>query len=228
AGALDGVDRVFLLRPPQLSDVDKYFRPFVEAMQERFIRRVLFISVQGAQRSNIIPHRKIEKLLMKYGLDYIFLRPGYFMQNLTTTLYSDIRDKRKIILPAGEAVFNWVDIENIAEAAAIMLTEFDQYKNSAEDITGYENMTFAEAAGVINSAIDGRIEYENTNLFSFFRIKRREGLPSGMILVMIMLHLLPRFQSEPEISNFYEKLTGKMPNTLRQFVEREKEKFLNS
>ncbi len=42
---------------------------------------------------------------------------------------------------------------------------------------------------------------------------------------MILLHLLPRFQKEPIISDFYEKLTGKKPTTLKEFIEREKYKF---
>lgn len=33
--ALDNVDVVFLLRPPQLADVSKYFAPFINAMKEK-------------------------------------------------------------------------------------------------------------------------------------------------------------------------------------------------
>jgi len=44
-------------------------------------------------------------------------------------------------------------------------------------------------------------------------------------MVMIMLHFLPRFQSEPTISGFYEQLTGKKPTTLKEFIKREKGKF---
>ncbi len=32
ADALEEIDKVFLLRPPQLADVPKYFEPFVDAM----------------------------------------------------------------------------------------------------------------------------------------------------------------------------------------------------
>jgi len=46
-----------------------------------------------------------------------------------------------------------------------------------------------------------------------------------MIIVMIMLHFLPRFQKEPVISDNYEKITGKKPTSLGEFIEREKIKF---
>lgn len=56
-------------------------------------------------------------------------------------------------------------------------------------------------------------------------IKRREGVERGLVLVMIMLHFLPRFQKEPDIINDYEMLTDKEPNRLVDFIKREKEQF---
>ncbi len=99
--ALQGIQRVFLLRPPHISDVEKYFRPLIGAIAAAGIREVMFLSVQGAARSKVIPHNKIERLIREAGLDSIFRRPSYFMQNLTTTFLSDIRDKHRIVLPAG-------------------------------------------------------------------------------------------------------------------------------
>jgi len=225
AGALKGIDRVFLLRPPHISDVDKYFGPLIAEIKRQQISEILFLSVQGAEKSKVIPHNKIEKLIREAGLSYIFLRPSYFMQNLTTTLMHDITTKREIILPAGDAKFNWIDIENIGEAAAILLNHFEEHKNRAYEITGLENESFKSVAAVINKAIANPIIYRNVNPISFYNIKKREGMAGGLILVMIMLHFLPRFQKEPAISNFYEQLTGKKPANLGTFIAREKFKF---
>jgi uncharacterized protein YbjT (DUF2867 family) len=224
--ALHGVDSVFLLRPPHISDVKKYFAPLIEKMSEKNVSHVLFLSVQGAEKSKIIPHNKIERLIEDSGISYIFLRPSYFMQNLTDNLLSDIRLKRKILLPAGKAKFNWVDIENISEAAAFLLDDFSEYKNKALEITGYQNENFEYVAELISKAISETFEYKSLNPFRFFFIKKKQGMPAGKIVVMLMLHYLPRFQPEPVISNFYEKLTGKKPTSLEAFVEREKERFV--
>jgi len=53
----------------------------------------------------------------------------------------------------------------------------------------------------------------------------KQAAEKGLILVMIMLHFLPRFQKESKISDFYEKLTGKKPTSLIDFIRREKDKF---
>lgn len=223
--ALNGIDKIFLLRPPHISDIETYFKPLILKIKEMNITQIVFLSVQGAEKSKVIPHNKIEKLMIGFGLDYIFLRPGYFMQNLTTTLIGDIKTKREIVLPSGKAKFNWIDIENIAEVAAILIDKFDDFKNQAIEITGLENENFEKVTELINTSIENPIKYKNVNPFKFYKIKKQEGMVTGMIIVMILLHFLPRFQKEPKISDFYMRLTGKRPTDLKTFIEREKKKF---
>lgn len=223
--ALTDIDRIFLLRPPHISDVDKFFKPLILKVKEKNIKQLVFLSVQGAEKSKVIPHNKIERLINENGLDFIFLRPSYFMQNLTTTLIGDIKTKREIILPSGKAKFNWIDIENIGEASAILLDKFDDYRNQAIEITGLENVNFEKVTELINNSITNPIKFRNVNPLRFFKIKKHEGMIKGMIIVMILLHFLPRFQKEPKISDFYEQLTGKKPTDLKTFIMREKKRF---
>ena len=223
--ALDNIDCIFLLRPPHISDVDKYFKPLIQKISEKGIKQIIFLSVQGAEKSKIIPHNKIERLIRDSGLDFIFLRPSYFMQNLTTTLFKDIQVKRQIILPAGKAKFNWIDIKNIGEVSAILMEDFDLNKNKEIELTGLENLNFYSVAEIMSTGINDNIEFVNVNPLKFFRIKKKEGLSSGLIIVMTMLHFLPRLQTDPIISNNYERLTGHKPTTLKEFVYRERFKW---
>ncbi len=173
----------------------------------------------------MIPHNKIEKLIQEYKLDYVFLRPSYFMQNLTTTLLEDIKTKRQIILPSGKAKFNWIDIENIGETSSVLLNKFSDYRNFAIELTGNENLDFFKVVDLLNASIKRPISFSSVSPFEFYKIKKKEGMIKGMIIVMIMLHFLPRFQKEPVISEYYEKITGKKPTSLSEFIEREKIKF---
>ncbi|MGK7390511.1 MAG: NmrA family NAD(P)-binding protein [Candidatus Cyclobacteriaceae bacterium M2_1C_046] len=118
ANALTQLDCLFLLRPPQISDVKKYFDPLIKVCQEKEVGHIVFLSVQGAEKSSIIPHNKIEKLIVASGIPYTFLRPGYFMQNLSGSLKKDIIEKDRIYIPAGKAKFNWIDTNDIGMAAA--------------------------------------------------------------------------------------------------------------
>lgn len=223
--ALEKIDTVFLLRPPHIADVKRYFEPLIKKMKEKQVSEVVFLSVQEAEKSSIIPHNKIERLIAESGLNYIFLRPGYFMQNLTTTLLNDIQTRKEIVLPAGNAKFNWIDVNNIGEVSAIVLDQFENYKNRAIELTGYENASFYEVVDKMNHITGLNVRYQNMNPLKFYLVKKKEGMNSGRIIVMIFLHFIRRFQNEPRISDFYERLTGKKPTTLKEYFEREKRFF---
>lgn len=224
--ALSEIEILFLLRPPHISGVEKVFLPLLKCAAKAGIQRVVFLSVQGADKNKVIPHHTIEKLIASLGFDYIFIRPSYFMQNLTTTLLSDILEHQTITLPAGKAKFNWIDVDNIGEATAFLINEFDAHKNKAFEITGRENMDFSAVANLLSDILGTTIRYKNLDPVRFYFKKRREGIPRAFVLVMIMLHFLPRFQKAPKLSDDFEKLTGKAPTSLKEFVKREKNIFL--
>jgi len=49
-----------------------------------------------------------------------------------------------------------------------------------------------------------------------------------MIFVMLMLHYLPRFSRNPaRLTDTVKKITGKEPHLLRDFIRREKGKFIS-
>lgn len=226
AEAFQQTEILFLLRPPQLADIQKTFRPMLLAARHAGVAKIVFLSVQGADKSRWVPHHKIENLIRELSFEYIFLRPGYFIQNLTTTLYADIQLFRQIRLPAGNALFNWVDVQDIGAMAAGVIGRFDEYRNQAFDITGYENLSFGEVMDNINRATGAGISYKSVSLWSFWRQKRRQGTKPAMILVMMILHYLPRFTQGPAISTSVEHITGRKPATVSDFALRHRDLFV--
>jgi uncharacterized protein YbjT (DUF2867 family) len=223
--ATKNVDILFLLRPPQISKGDTYFRPLLEAARANGVKKVLFISVQGAELSRYIPHNKIESLIKLFNFDYCFIRPSYFMQNLTGYLLNDINQNNKIVLPSGNAEFNWVDVQDIAEASAVVMADFDKHVNSVYTITGSQNLNFDQVAEMLSQVLDRRIIYKSIDPIRFFLRKKKEGLSSSYIVVLILLHFLPRFQPPPQISDDFFILTGRKPRSLEEFLKKHRKIF---
>lgn len=223
--AFKDINILFLLRPPYISKVQEYFQPLLKAAKKNGIGNIVFLSVQGAEKSEVIPHNKIESLIRSIGFNYIFVRPSYYMQNLTTSLLPEIQENGIITLPAGQAKFNWIDARNIGEAVAVLIQSFDRFRYKAYEITGTENRNFEEVAALMSKVTGIKIGYRSLNPVSFYFKKRKGGVQSDFALVMTLLHFLPRLQKEPKISNSFKLLTGKEPTTLIEFLEREKEKF---
>lgn len=213
------IDVLFLLRPPHISNVEEYFIPLIDAAKQAGLKHIIFLSVQGADKVSYIPHAKIEKLIVKSGIPFTFIRPSYFMQNLTTTLADDICRYSRIVLPSGKARFLWVDVDDIGRAIAAVLVAPAKHKNKAYTITGKELADFRHIAEMLSKSLGRKISFENRNPLSFYFYKRRTGMQIPFILVIILLHFLPRFQKAPEISHDFTLLTGHQPNTLQKFID---------
>lgn len=220
AKAMQQTDILFLLRPPALTDVNKYFAPVIAAAKANELTHIVFLSVQGAEANSMIPHHKIEKLITASGISYTFLRPAYFMQNFTTTLRDDIVTEDEIYLPAGEAKFTVVDLADVGKVAASVLTNTEEHLNKAYALTNDERLTFQEMADMLSWQLKRKITFKSPNLISFFWRKKKEGITTGFILVMILLHYLPRFSAAPPTTNWVRKITGKGPHTFEEFVSR--------
>ena len=216
--ALDGCEILFLLRPPQISEVEKYFKPLVDTCKKNGVKHIVFLSVQGVEKSKMIPHHKIEKLIVDSKIPYTFLRPAYFMQNFTTTLHNDLVNKKRIYLPAGNAKFTLVDVRDIGAVSATILTNISKHINKSYELTCKVKLTFLEMARILSDILGIEIQYISPNLISFFLTKRKEKTPTMFILVMIMLHYFPRFQKEPETTNWVVKITNRQPTTFEQFI----------
>jgi len=219
AAALAQTDTLFLLRPPHISDVKSYFAPIIRMAVEKGVKHLLFLSVQGAEDVSFIPHAKIEKLIRECGIPFTFFRPSYFMQNLNTTLLDDIKTKNRIFLPAGKSPFLWVDVSDIGKAIAAVMQNTAAHRNQAYTITGGEHFTFGQVAELLSQTLGRKINYLSPGLLRFFFAKRKEGVGTAYIFVLIMLHYLARFQQVPAISPDLTNLTGEAPATLRQFIE---------
>jgi len=216
--ALESIDILFLLRPPQLANVSKFFNPLIKEVINSKIKQIVFLSVQGVENSKIIPHHKIEKLIVNSKIPFTFLRPAYFMQNFTTTLRNDLVNKQRIYLPAGKAKFTVIDLDDLGAVAAQILIEPRKHLNKSYELTNNETLTFTEMAEKISRGTGRKIKFISPNLLEFFLTKRKENMPSMLILVMIMLHYFPRFQKTPKTSQCVKTILGHEPKSFDEFV----------
>lgn len=217
ASALQGIDKVYLMRPPALSDVKKYIAPFIDACVQMQVKHVVFLSLLGVEKNTIVPHYKIEKLLLASGLSYTFLRAGFFMQNLSTTHRDEICFENGIWVPAGRGATSFIDVRDIAEVAALALTK-PGHENKAYDLTGSQALTYAQIAETLSDVLGRTITYYNPGIFTFFRKMRTKGLPVMQIVVMIALYSITRMGKAGHISNQLEQLLGRKPRTFVEFA----------
>ena len=219
--ALTGITRVLLVRPPELADVDRFFKPFIEAMQRAGVQQVVFLSLQGVENNSVTPHHKIEKLIREAGLPFTFLRPSFFMQNLSTTHRDEIRLRSEIFVPAGNGRTSFIDVRDIGAVAALALTsQTNEFVNQSYELTGSEALTYTEIAQILTDVLGRKITYRNPSIVRFIWQKwQNEHLPLGFTMVMVALYTVAKLGKAAGLTHTTEQLLKRPPLTIRQFVD---------
>lgn len=215
--ALQGVEKLFLMRPPALADTKRYFVPVVQAARAAGVRHIVFLSLLGAERNKVVPHARIEAAILASGLPYTFLRPSFFMQNLSTTHRDDIREHNDILVPAGHGKTSFVDVRDIAAVAARTLTEAG-HENRAYPLTGSEALDYGEVAQILSETLDRRVVYSNPSILRFVRHMRRRGFAWDFIFVMVAIYTTCRLGLAGQVTPDTQRLLSRPPLTMRQFA----------
>jgi len=216
---LQGVERIFLIRPPHIANIKRDIRPFLCFLSERNIKQVVFLSVQGAENKTVIPHSKIEKEMQNLNLPYVFLRPSFFMQNFSTVHLPEIRDEKRIFVPAGKGKTNFIDVRDIGEFAAKVLSE-NGHTGKAYNLFGPENLSYEEVALEFSEGLHQPVVYKSANPVSFIAYHTRKGRSLKFGLLMLALYSASRFgKAEAGVQhNDYTRIMGKEPTRLIDFI----------
>lgn len=215
--ALEEVDRLFLMRPPMLSDA-RQMAPFIRKVRERGVRHIAFLSLLGIEKNPFPPHARIEKMLTESGIACTFLRPSFFMQNMNGAHLEDIRDRNDLFLPAGSAPVSFVDARDVGEAAGAVLAEGGAHLCRAYDLTGSEAITYHEAARIFTEVLGRPVRYSNPSVWTFRREKLRQGTDKSYVTVMCALYLMTRFGMAKKVTDDLERLLGRKPGTFKEYV----------
>jgi uncharacterized protein YbjT (DUF2867 family)/glyoxylase-like metal-dependent hydrolase (beta-lactamase superfamily II) len=220
--ALDGVDRLFLLLPPAAGVGP--VREFVDAAARVGVERVVFLSIVGAEKLPVLPHRRLERHLERGGLDWTFLRASYFMQNLSGIHRPEIVDRDELFVPAGDGELSFVDARDVADVAATVLTK-SGHAGRAYDLTGPAALDFRTVATVFSDVLDRRIGYADPSRLAFVRRMLDRGVPLSLVAFMTVEYSAVRLGRSGRTTDDVEGVLGRPPRSMRQFVADHAEVF---
>lgn len=214
--ALEHVDRIFLMYPP---GDHLQFDTFLEKAKDKGIKHITYLSLKDVQFMPFIHHYKVEKLIKRSKIPYTFVRAGYFMQNLNDFLCKEIKERRRIFVPAGKGKTSFVDTRDLAEIAALSLIDSDQHKNQIYVITGNKALDFYDVAEIMTNVLGEKIDYTNPTVKEFKEFMKKVGEDEGFINVVVGVHMPTKLGLAKGIKHDYEKVTGKKPGNLQKYVE---------
>jgi uncharacterized protein YbjT (DUF2867 family) len=217
--AMAGVDAVYLLSAGDQLSVHE--ANAIEAAKAAGVKLIVKHSVAGAQyNAPGFPtwHRAGEERLEASGVPYVFLRPASFASN---ALYwaASIKGQGTVYGALGEAAIPVIDPEDIAEAAAAVLTT-PGHEGKAYELSGPEALTTAQQVEAVGRAIGKDLKYVNVPddaaKQSMLGMGMSPAYVDAMISLIQMLRGIGRIEPYP---GDVEKLTGHKPRSFGQWAE---------
>lgn len=221
---MDGVNKVFLMRPPHISNIRRDMEPFLRFLKEIEITQVVFMSVQGADKNRKIPHYDIEQACISLELPYTFIRPSFFMQNLSTTHLNEIRDDSNVFTPTGKGKTNFVDVRDIADVAIRLLVD-EGHIRKAYTITGDISYSYGEIADHLSKGLGRRIDFADPGPLKFVIHSLKRGRKLGMTLVMLYLYSRVKSGKGDITTTETGEILGRPPRSIDAFILEQKHIF---
>jgi uncharacterized protein YbjT (DUF2867 family) len=162
-------------------------REFVDAADRVGVDRVVYLSILGAEKLPVLPHRRIERHLAATGMATTSLRASWFVQNLSGVHRREIVERDEIFVPAGDGTLSFVDARDVAAVAATALTARG-HVGRAYDLTGPVALDFHAVADVL----DRRITYADPSRVAFARHMYRRGVPTPTVAFMVVEYSVVR------------------------------------
>jgi uncharacterized protein YbjT (DUF2867 family) len=215
AAALAGVDRLFLLSANPSSEA-----AVVRAARTAGVTQIVKLSVYDAPAEGFAfgkMHRAVEKEIEASGIDYTFLRPNGFMQNLANQQAPAIRERGAFYFPAGGARISHVDVRDIARVAAAALTG-PGHAGKAYELTGPEALTYDDMAGTLTRVLGRPVAYVAISDDDFRKALGGSGTPAPVIEGLVDLFAFYKRGGAARISPDIEKVTGKKATSFEEYA----------
>jgi uncharacterized protein YbjT (DUF2867 family) len=215
--AFEGVDAMFLVRPPAIGRVKRHLLPAVDAAVRVGVSHVVYLSVLGAERNPVLPHHTVEDHLRTVDASHTFLRASFFMQNLTEVHREEIAERGEVFVPAGDGATSFVDARDVAAVGVAALTE-PGHGGRAYDVTGPEALTYHEVADVLSDVLGREVTYPRPGAVAFALRELRSGTDLAFAGVMLAIYTTARLGFAGRVTDDVEAVLDREPRTLRTFV----------
>jgi uncharacterized protein YbjT (DUF2867 family) len=159
--AMAGIEEVFLLSSPH-PDAVSWHRNAIDAARRTQVQLLVRSSILGAGRESpaefISAHTTCDRYLESSGIPHVIVRPNLFLQNIPESTIPSIDPSGIFYINAGEARISMVDTRDVADVAAVVLTE-PGHAGAHYDVTGPEALSYTDVAGKLTTAMGRRIRY---------------------------------------------------------------------
>lgn len=219
--SLDGVESVYYICPNVAPDEVEIGNQLINYAKQNGVNRFCYHSVLHPQIETM-PHHwqkmRMEESLFKSGLDFTILQPCAYMQNILGG-WNSIKAGKYFIPYNISARLSVVDLEDIAAAAAIVMTQ-PGHGNAIYELAGPQALSQIQVASELSSALGISVEAIEQPRNDWHKIAEISGMDRYAIETLLkMFEYYDQFGLVGN-ANTLHHLLGCEPATFRQFLNK--------
>ncbi|GAA1319073.1 SDR family oxidoreductase [Actinocatenispora thailandica] len=216
--ALADVDAAYLVTPSSARAAERQLR-FLDAARAAGVGQVAILSQLAAATDSPVRflrwHAQVERYAAEHGPAHTILRPNLFLQG-TLAFAGLIRATGGFGAPIGDAAVSAVDVRDIGEAAATVLTT-DGHLGRRYDLTGPEAITHTRLAAALSAATGREVRFADVPPESFAE-QLRGALPDWQIEGLLEDYAHYRRGEAAGVSTAVPELTGHPARGVDEFA----------
>src|SRR5215207_7272689 len=158
--AMRGVKAVYHICPNMNPDEVVIGTLVLEEARNAGVKRFVYHSVLHPQTEKMNHHwqkLRVEEMIFESGLPFTILQPAPYMQNLLAGWKSIVEEGVLRVPYSVNSKFSFVDLEDLAEAAKIVLIEPD-HTNAIYELAGTLPMSHVEVAEVFSRVLNREVQ----------------------------------------------------------------------
>lgn len=214
--AMAGARSAYITFHPDLAipSAEQIIRDFVALGAELGLQHLVLLSGRGEDGA-----RRAERVIEESGLDWNVVRASWFMQNFSENFLIEGILGGELMLPAGDIVEPFIDIDDIADVAVAALTRHE-LRNRVFEVSGPQAMTFAQCVEAISGATGYPVKYAQIPMQSFIDGLRDQGAPEPLQWLMRELFTVVLDGRNSNPASGVEEVLGRPATSFNEYLRK--------
>ena len=174
--AIEGTTTAYITFQPDLAvpSATSTIKEFVRVAAEAGLKHIVLLSGRGEEGAV-----RAEEVLKSSGIAWNIVRASWFCQNFSESFMLEGILAGELVLPAGDTVEPFIDVDDIADVAVAALTE-PSHRNKLFEVTGPRALTFAQCAQEISGALGRPVKFTSVPVDAYINALNEQGVPQDL------------------------------------------------
>ncbi|MGI9315810.1 MAG: NmrA family NAD(P)-binding protein [bacterium] len=214
--ALEGTRSAYVTYQPDLAvpNAEQDIKEFLRIATDVGLEHIVLLSGRGEDGAH-----RAEEAVKASGISWNIVRASWFAQNFSESFMLDGILAGELVLPAGDIIEPFIDVDDIADVAVAVLTETG-HRNELFEVTGPRALTFEQCIEEISDAIGRPVKYTRVSVDAYIEALSRQGAPEDMQWLLRELFTTVLDGRNSNVMPGVEKALGRSPTDFKVYLQK--------